>query len=584
MDFKLKVKAINGKDFDVKITIYIDGLLKINSGSEITNDTIPVAVNSFVLEKFNKFLDEVYSELNLDSFNYKLVSKSLDSLKTKHLIPDATNLQQIILELLKKSLCDALKVEYFDNDDKMIPLLKEKKDLFKQIFLETNSKSKNKDLIRAMDLLEEKKYADSFILLNSVDKKSLDNNEEFEYSILTFKLLIKNSDKKIETMFEDLVKKYENSPSFVKQFYFVYIKYLESTRDTKKPRKLLKEFENRYPVSILNDAEFATYYLLKGHTEYGRGEFLDALKYFSLSLAKADKNDKKFVASIYNSSTNSFSDNLFFDEARYIASEALSRRELLNLPEKQETISLLGGIEFKSGNFEKAYGLYLDSEILANNYTLTEREKNRLYNYIAKSAIMLEKYDVAEKYLNLAQKGNDKNGFSQLIMMLLMLKKKDYEGMFSLYEKTLMLPENHDAYDKFVLGWGYTLMAQASLEQKAYKDGIVFLNQATVFFIDDLYFLEAMYVSLYLYSYKVPKKYIKMFRKIEDKYSIKNQFRKYVEKHSIISKKYFNNFIEDKYDCKESILIDFYNVIEDINDNNFNPEEVKGILETICLI
>jgi tetratricopeptide (TPR) repeat protein len=166
-------------------------------------------------------------------------------------------------------------------------------------------------------------------------------------------------------------------------------------------------------------------------------------------------------------------------------------------------------------------------------------------------------------------------------MLLSLLKQKKYSEMYSLYQASVMLSENHKQYDNFALGWGYSYMALAAFEQKQYKDGIIFLSDAITFFLDDLYILEAAYLSLYLYAYSVPSKYIKMFRKLEGSFSLITRLGVYVQKHVHIAEKYAKIF---ELSNSESKLQKFYDDIKDINDNNYNPDEIKLIMDSICLI
>ena len=402
--------------------------------------------------------------------------------------------------------------------------------------------------------------------------------------MIRFKLFLRNAEEDIEGIFRSSLEDFKHNPRRLKSFYFSYIKFLENIRDVERPRKLLKEFEKKYPISILSKDELSLYYYLNGRSEYARGEFLIGLDQLSHAREELDKNDDQLKASILNTAANCFTDNLFFKEAMSIADKALHIREKHKLPERQETVSLMGGIHFKSANYEDALNSYLLAEELSKEFTLTNRHKNRLYNYIAKSSVMSGNYKKAETYLEKAIKDGDQKGFSSYIHLLLLLKQKKYDLMLDHFKEKTMLPENQREYDDFALGWSYTYMAEGAFLQEKYDDGIEYLYKAVTFFIEDLYFLEAQYVSLLLFRYSVPSNHIELFRNLEGNDTILSKLKVYVEKHASIRQTFFNDlFTNDDSDIGNSNLEQFYNDIKEINDINYNPEQVREIMDGICL-
>ncbi len=573
MKYTISAKTFNGIVIYPEVEIFIDGLIEINTESK-RNNFITNRVFSEVENKVLELLSSSFDSIDINSISFSIISKDLENLINHRIVPNSEDLIKLITDLIFDSLKKNLQLDDISN-------LSTKEDTFKAIYGFSIKSSKNLELLRVSQLYEDKKYPEAFQLLISINGNQLSIEEQKRLALLNFSLLLKNSNKRNDKLFEKNVSKFAEEPSQVKLFYFEYIKFCENIRDTNAPRKLLKEFEDKYPISILSKDELAIYAYLKARGEYGRGEFLTALKYFDKSLKNVDKKDTKFLATIYNSSVNSFTDNLFFDEANLIANRALDIRNLLNLPEKQESVSCLGGIAFKNANFADAYEKFKEAEKLSEQFTLTSRDKNRLFNYIAKSAVMLENFNVVDEYLEKAEVFGDALGFCKSIRLLSLLKQKKYNEMNELYKSSIMLPENHKKYDNFVLGWGYTYMAQAAFEQKKYRDGIIYLSDSVDFFLDDLYVLEATYISLLLYSNSVPKVHINTFRKLKPIYSIMNQFENYVQKHSVISEKYNETF---EIENSSSILQNFYDDIKDIDDNNYNPDDVKNTLNSICLI
>ena len=586
MKVKVKAKAFNGMTLTPSVAIHLDGMIAINSLLK-HDGVIATSVYSDVQSKLLDIFSQLFASLEIKSVDFNIISKDLENLKRSLITPDSDCLAEKIYQIVINSLCTLF------NIDKSLPLKERLNQLsmkdaeFRRVFINEDiiDIPINKDLLRVSELYNNKKYPEATQLLSSISHDSLSSDEIDEISFLNFSLLLKNTKEKDDKLFQENVAKYNENPKQAKLYYFEYIKFCENIRDTKKPRNLLKEFESKYPLSILSKEELSIYYYLKARAEYGRGEYLVALDYFSKSMDNIDKNDKKLLATVYNSAVNSFTDNLFFCEANLIANKALEIRTLLDLPEKQETISCLGGIALKSGNYKEAFDKFKEAEELSNTFTLTDRDKNRLLNYIAKSAIFLDKFIIAEEYLNKAKVSGDAKGYSRSIHLLLFLKQKKYSEMLELYKTSIMLPENHRDYDDFALAWGYTFMAQAAFEQQKFKDGVKFLFYAVNFFLGDFYILEAAYISLYLFAYSVPKTHIKTFRKLEPKYSIMTQFGIYVQKHSIIAEKFFKAYDSNIQKTENiSILKNFYNDIKHINDKNYNPEDVKVILDSICLI
>ena len=577
----LSAKTFNGEDINIDLEIFIDGLIIINKKAE-KDSIISTYVRSKVRESVLKSLKEYFPKLEIKSVDFKLISLDLKNLKTLMVKPNSDQLAIGISKYIISSICDTLSVKQ--------EKLSAKEDEFKAKYLQINPKKDlvNTDLARSIQLYKERKRSEAFELVVSIKTDELTNDEIEYYDLLQFSLFLNNKtkdSKTINTKFKRYIKQHEASPALVKEFYFEYIRFLQDSREFKKPRLYLQEFQEKYPISILSDDELSIYHYINGRAEYYRGEFLVALQHLTTALAKANKNDKRAVAEIYNTSANSFTDNLFFHEAEMIAEKAYKLRKMHDLPEQYDTLGCLAGINFKRTDYKKAMKIQSEVLVQSKKVTLTSREKNRIYNYMAKYSIMADDYKSAEEYLNEAESAGDPSGFSNEIRLLMFCKQKKYKEMEELYKSTLMLPENHKLYDNFALGWGYVLMAIASFEQNNYNDGIIYLNDAVNFFLYDLYILEAGYASLYLYVYNVPSKYIKKFRELEPTVLIMDQLKEYVYKHSSIREEYYKFYFKNEDTSQSSSLLEsFYNDISQIGDDNYNPEEVKNIMDSICLM
>lgn len=428
---------------------------------------------------------------------------------------------------------------------------------------------KNQKLLRAIELYENKDINQSKLLFDEIDYTTLEKFDLDEYFLLSFKLL----KDKTKDNFNEAKQLFRENPIKIKELYFIYIKYLQDIRDEKEPKKLIKEFEDIFPIDILENSELSIYYYLKGRSDYARGEFLGGLYNLSLAIKNTDKENEKQLAAIYNTATNSFTDNLFFEEAQQLANKALLLRKKLKLPEEKESLSLICGIYLKSNKPKKAY----------ENFKKLDINNSRICNYLAKTSILLGYINKANDYLDKSKDfGDDKKGFLVLYKLLSLFKEQEFDNMIELYKETIMLPENKKQYDKFVLGWGFVLISRAYFEQKNYINGIHNLFIGIDFFIEDKYILEAFYVSLYIYQYSLPIKFIDDFYNLINNYNLKQKFEEYYQKHKNISKDY-----SDIFGIKESKINNlkkFYKDTKDINQENYNPDVVKDILDRFYLI
>ncbi|MEA3315158.1 MAG: hypothetical protein U9Q30_04825 [Campylobacterota bacterium] len=519
MKYKISAKTFNGIEIKPEIELFV------TLGER--NTILPVGI-------YNKVLSNIQEDI---SFN--VVSRDLENLKYQNIKVDYNSLIEVITKMILELIPD------------------------------TQDRIKNPKLLRSIELYEDANIEQSKLLFDEIDNTTLKKFDLDEYFLLSFKLL----KEKTKDDFNEARNLFKENPNKIKQIYFTYIKYLQNIRDEKEPKKLINEFEAKYPISILERDELSFYYYLKGRGEYARGEFLLALKNLSLAIENTDKEDEKQLATIYNSATNSFTDNLFFDEAQQLASKALELRDKLKLAETKDSLSLIGGIYFKSGKFKKAYEQFKKVDI----------NDSRSFNYLAKCSIMLDYNHKANEYLEQSKTfQDDKKGFLVLYKFLLLFKEKQFDEVLELYKQTIMLPENKKSYDKFVLGWGFTLVARAYFEEKEYSNGVHNLFIGIDFFVEDRYILEAFYVSLYIYQYSLPINDIDRFYSLIDRYNLKQKFEEYVQKHKNISKEYSDIFGIKKGETNN--LKKFYKDTKEINQENYNPDVVKDILDKFCLI
>jgi hypothetical protein len=455
------------------------------------NTILPVGI-------YNELKNKLKENLKLnDEIEFSLISKDLE-------------------ELMQNDV----KIDFRDSID----------EIYKVILDELDNKIINiqhESLKRVKELYDNRKIDDAIEIFKTIEIDTLSKFEFEEYKLLEFKLF---DDKK--KFFDGYKALFERNHTKLKELYFVYLKYLEDIRDDKRPKKLIENIEEEFSIEEeFNRDEKAIFYYLRGRNFYARGEFLDALRDFKKSLEYCS--NEKLLASIYNSATNSFTDNLFFDEAFFMANKAFEIRKKLKLSEKSDSLSLIGGIYLKRKNFKRAYEAFKEVE------EITDKKDNRIYNYLVKSTIMLGFYNKAKEYLNIAKKYDDRLGFTILAEMFLIYKTQNYEKLFDYAKEKFLITDKKSSFDKVVLGWGYFLLAQKASQEEKYLDSYKFLNSSIEYFLLDKYILEAYYAYL-----KIDKdnEYSEYFLNVNKEYNLKGEFDEYIKKHSSISIEYKDTF------------------------------------------
>ena len=522
---KLKASTFNGIDINPSIELFIQ--------KDLENKNLPLQVYS---EIKNRLKNEL--KLKNEEVCFNIESKDLQELNNKNI--------QIDNEYFTQELYKIVKDEY----------------------LKQTGQINNEFLKRAIILFEERDIDGVNNILGKIDISSLSIYEINEFIFLQFKL----SDKKDEKDFRLLLSRYENNPAKLKEIYFTYIKYLEDIRDEKKPYDLIVEFENRFSLDNLSKEEEALYYYLIGRNNYLRGEFLGSL--INLKEALTLTKNEKMLANIYNTATNCYTDNMFFEEALNLANKALEIRELLKLPQKYDTYSLIGGIYQKSSQYKKALEYFKKAN--------KGMENSRIYNYLAKASIMTGNKNGALEYIEKAKSFNDdKKGFTKLIELLYLYKIESYDGAGDFFIEQFVNPDNNQNYDKFVLAWAYSIKSQISFEKKLYEEGIKALSKAIDYFLFDKYILESFYVYLYPFCYDLPKKEIEKFLILVDKYSLNRKVSEYITKHKTISDKYNVHF---KIPKGKNNLLEFYEKTKNINPVQYNSLALKKLINSYNFI
>lgn len=589
MIVKVKARTMNGSYIEPGVELTIASL-SFGPSHQAVHNPISTRVQAETLKRTTEILVKYYPNANLDNPRLHIISKDLESMSSLGINPEheslvagltAATLSYIARELgCKEKSSKAIKA-----------YLKTHLNDFMQMFsAKSRPEQIHPDLVRVNELLKEKKYQESIRLLSTCDGDLTTDYDRREAGFLAFYLRLKTGHldlSQVELDFRAALSKLGDRPDYVKKYYFEYIRFLENIRDFDRPRQLLREFMDRFPMNLLDDSDKVTYYHLLGRAEYARGDYLRALKDFSAALMHAAPEDREERAKILNSSVNCFGDNLFFEEALWMAEQASELRTLLNLPENLETMSCIAGIKSRQNKHCEALEILKQVDIQSGSLCLSPSEQNRLNNYLAKCLVFMGEYQQAELYLEKAEAAGDQKGFSRQIRLLMLLKQGDFAKLENSFNEVFILPENHDiktGFDRFVLGWAYTFMGEASLMQCQYKDAVLYLNDAMAFFLSDKYVLEAKYASLLAWSYCLPEPYVEGFRKLREGLELDRLYDEYIKKHSLIAEDYFRYYDpKSEKNHEQSNLHQLAKKLELMDDYNYNPAEIHHLFSNICL-
>ena len=501
---RIKAKTFNGVEINPEVDVFI------NYGKK--DNFLPLFV-------YNDLKDKIKSKLNRKDLDFEIISKDLDKLKEKKV--------EIIWE---------------DFKEKILEIVKDIEEI------------KNPFLNRAINFYEEGKFLEAKEMADNINYEELSQYEKDEYRLLEF--MLKN--KKSEKEFYEEVDYFQKNPIFLKKLFFHMIKFAQDKRDEKLPRQLISKFEDSFSLKDLNDKEKSIYFYLKGRALYHRGEFIEALR--NLIKAKEYAIDEELLANIYNTSANIFTDNLYFDEAIFLANKSLEIRKKLHLDEKvKDTLSLIGGIYLKQNKLNKSYEYFKN----------IDREDARINNYRAKVAILRGYLNKAKEFIEKSKNidNEDKKGFRRSIEMLYLFKKGELEKVKEFFSKEFVLPEKREKVDAIVWGAVYTILAEIYFKEEKFEDFLISLYKAIKILLEDNYILEAYYLSLYPYFFDLDKNLIKNFENTLFSLELNSKISDYIYRHSDILKKEANKLV---IEIKTDNLREFYKELNQKNIKAFN--------------
>jgi len=589
MKCKIHAKTFNGTPIHSHIEVFLESAPRFTEKRNLNKTLTPEqygALESGILNDLEPLLPD---ERNI-FIDLEISSKDLEKMHELGFRIDTESLVLAIKPLVFRRILETLG-ETFDTSlgtEEIIEKILKHADTFRKLYLEDVSGKSLSPIEEIEKLLDGKKYIDAFQRLTTLSPQSLTHTEKRQYDLLRFKLSLKNYHEgdlpAMEKNFEEFVRQYAEYPETVRKLYFSYIRFLEDLRRPQDAKRVLKRFEKHYSLTILDREEASLYHYLEGRALYAGGEFIYALEHLSRALELNSIHDRKMRAAILNTSANCFGDNLLFKEAFSLAEEAMKIRKELDIPELVDSISCLAGLHFRQGNFQKSYQLFrhaLDTSE-SMNLTLTSRERNRLFNYLAQAATLTGRKEEAFQWLEKAEKSGGTLDFTIKARLLYFYTEKDFESLRALFKQTIMLPQNHQQYDSVVLGWGYALMARTSFALGEINDGIQYLFKASRFFMDDKYYLEAAYLLLYLYRDTIEQDAIELFFRMDEGELLK-KLDEFVPKHCQIRERFSTAFgleISKDSHCDLEKVNDFLN---ETIEGYYDPEEIEDFMEKQCL-
>ena len=508
---KIKAKTFNGLEIEPTIDVFI------NYGKKDKN--LPLWV-------YDNIKKEVKNKFKVKNFDFEIISKDL--------------------EIFKENGIEILWEEFIKN---ILPLME---NIDKEI--------ENAALKRAYYFYKEGKINEAKEIFDLINEKELSEFDKKEFKFITFLLDTEKNEKK----FKEYVKFFKDNPVKLKEIYFNFIKTLQDKRDEKLPKRFIEEFENKFSLNYLNDKEKSIYFYLKGRGFYYRGEFIDAIR--NLKEAKKYAIDEELLSNVYNTTANIFTDNLYFEEALNLANKALEIRKKLHLYEKvNDTLSLIGGIYLKQKKLNKAYKCFKE----------VKRKDSRINNYKAKTALLRGFLNKAKEYIEksrefeLKEENYDEKGFLRSIEMLYLFKKKEFEKTKEFFKNEFVLPEKREKVDAIVWGLVYSIMSEMYFLENKKEDVFKSLFMGVKNLLNDNYILEAYYLSLYPYKFKMAKQDIDEFNKKISIFNLKSELSDYVYRHTEILYKEAESFdlVIEKENLKE-----FYEKLISVEDvfNKYN--------------
>jgi len=527
MNTRIPAITFNGSVVECALSFSIEDL-SIN-GSEESSPLLSERVRGRVQEVVVGALRRAYPDLAIERVGYRLVSRDLENLRANRVRPDGESLAKAISHRILNEVAVRVGADMQADLDS----LRERQPIFRRVFLGEAPRPPAPAVERVGVLFEERRFEEAAGLLRELDMESLSAEERERVAPVELALELRRCGcavPRMEACYAAWSKRHASEGKLRRKGHMVLVRALEDCRHIHAPRKWLRAFEEKWPVSALMPDERSYYWYSKGRTEYGRGEFIGALELLERAAAELPSGDLPLLAAIQTVAANCLADNLLFEPARRLAEQALETRKRLALADAFESQGALAGIAFKAGRFDEAREEFLVYARMAEELELGSDERNRLRNYLAKSAIMVGDFDEARAHLERAME-DDRLGFSAALWLLWLLHRGEHAAMDAFYAEHFLLPERQRGCDPFALGWAYAFMARAEFARGRWEPGVKYLARAVGFFRADRYHLEAAWLLRYLWEYPLSGEALSLFERIQPVEEILSDLEEYARRH-----------------------------------------------------
>jgi hypothetical protein len=507
MKGNVKTTFFNGIKTETLVDVEIS-FLRINK-KENKSDDFSLKLNEDVNALLKKHLDRDFPPIVEYEFRFRIISPQLEKLRQLSADIESEDLAEItaaeICAYILKENEIFLPVDKVSGSFKDFYFIHVEKHDFGSLLrrkIENFDQNENK-YVKEMDFhLLKRNYTEANRVKDLIEPQKLNSSDSLLYTRNCLKLKYnteKNSLIQNQNEFQSVSEKFGYNKEFSLQIHLDYLKYLEDVREVKTPKGIIEKIEKTFDLQKADDDQKAYFYYLKGRQSYGRGHFIEALNFLSTSFDLYKKlGMEEETGNVFNTTVNCYNDNFYFEEAEYLANNALQIRKKYNSAAIGDTYGALGGVKFKKGDFKGALDCYNESYKI-----LSQSSENNLrtFNYIAKCYIFLKDYDNAQQYLEKSEKLFDvatekDKSFTHLYKLILSFMKNDDENF---RQDSLIFhdPKNYFNFDHFPMGWAFTFIALNSYKKGEIEKGHKQLSQAIRFFMEDSYYFEAGYVWLY---------------------------------------------------------------------------------------
>ena len=568
------------------------------------------AATSLAVSTCGRVLETVLGGDGWQRLSFRADSLKLEELLTHKAVPDLFHVAQLLAASILVSMLSDINASMVEDDKPLLCDARNEDDLHKftfekfsarlmehaNVLRESFSKRRAKEphpLLQRAKAMEDDGTPDLALkLLETLPPEQLEPSDYGMWCILKLKATTRLdlTDPGFHPNMEQynaMCLKNRHDSEVLRALAFVWIRYLQNRRDFPEALKEVKRFDSEFPESHLAPSEKAVFSYIKGRSEYHQGEYIGALELLDAAFSRTEATDLEFRSDILNTAASSFTDNLFFDHADQLLSEALRIREQLGLAKKVETLSAMGCVALKKAHFEKACELFDQTlrEMQKNGFI---EEENRILNYAAKGLIYKGDFakasDLIEEALRKAGEKKRDVAFSNSIKMSFLVKKENFADADAFFRETFLLPENHSEIS--ATAWGYFFEAEACYRLGRKRDALQYQARSIKFFLSDRYVLEAGLGGIAPLLWDISEEEMSFFEKLIGDTDLLSILMNYKETHRDLPERFFKKFFDNKKKntgaSKSQLEIFIENIVNAAVTKS--PKKAQSIFNSICLL